>query len=111
MRVGIVSCDKYKNKIIEDLMLKNAFTSLKISSDIISWEKDDIDKYNILVLRSIWGYQHKYNKFIEWLNTVKQKDIALINNYGIVSKCIDKEMQYKTLSKNNIPIIPYKVSE
>ena len=40
--VGIVSCDKWMNKITEDLLLKQELINNNINARIISWE-DTID--------------------------------------------------------------------
>lgn len=109
MKIGLVSCDKHKNKIIEDRMLKDALISMKFDANIISWESESFEEYDILVIRSIWGYQYKYNEFINWLKEAENKNIILINNYKIVKECIDKETQYMTLSKNNLPLLPYEI--
>ena len=72
--VGIVSNDKYINKIQEDLALKKALEEDGCISEIISWENEQIDysKYDCLVLRSVWGYHNKYREFKKWLTMLKQ---------------------------------------
>ncbi len=109
MKIGLVSCDKYKNKIIEDIMLKDAFISMEFDTSIISWESDSIEEYDILIIRSIWGYQYKYNEFINWLKKVEDRNKKLINNCKIIKECIDKEIQYKKLLNNNLPFLPYEI--
>lgn len=92
-------------------MLKDAFISMKIDASIISWESDSIEKYDILIIRSIWGYQYKYNEFINWLKRVEDSNKVLINNCKIIKECIDKKIQYSKLIANNLPILPYKIIE
>lgn len=101
-KVGIVSCDKWKGKIDEDKRLKLALEDLGIKAEIISWEEDKIDDYDLLVLRSVWGYQNNYEKFKSWLLELKEKDIQLLNNPNMVLTNIQKNKQFNILDNYNI---------
>ena len=65
-KVGIVSCDKWKGKIEEDQNLRDTLREMGVEADIISWQKP-IMEADLLVIRSIWGYQNHYQEFISWL--------------------------------------------
>ena len=73
-KIGIVSCNEWQGKIKEDLYLQEALKEQGKEADIISWEDKTInyDEYDLLILRSVWGYQHKYKEFKEWLETRKE---------------------------------------
>ena len=73
-KVAIVSCDKWKNKITEDLLLEKELIINNIDAEIISWEDKSIDysKYDCLILRSVWGYQDKYLEFSKYRSTYKK---------------------------------------
>lgn len=101
-KVGIVSCDKWKGKIDEDKRLKLALEDLGIKAEIISWEEDKLDDYNLLVLRSVWGYQNNYKKFKSWLLELKEKGIQLLNNPDMVLTNIQKNKQFNILDNYNI---------
>lgn len=105
--VGIISCDKWMNKITEDLLLKQELMSNNINTEIISWEDMTIDysKFDCLILRSAWGYQDKYLEFKEWLQMIKNKNILLLNYPDIIINNIQKSKQFNILKKNNIPFI------
>lgn len=106
-KVGIVSCDKWAGKITEDLLLREELLSCNIDADIISWEDKTIDyeKYDALVLRSVWGYQNKYQEFKDWLGFLKERNIAIYNPSDLILNNIQKEKQFKLLQNNNMPII------
>lgn len=106
-KVAIVSCDKWINKITEDLLLKQELIKNNISAEIISWEDVSIDysKFDCLILRSVWGYQDKYLEFKEWLQMIKNKNILLLNYPDIIINNIQKNKQFNILKKNNIPFI------
>lgn len=104
--VGIVSCDKWMNKITEDLLLKQELINNNINARIISWEDTiDYSNFDCLILRSAWGYQDKYSEFKEWLQMIQYKDVLLLNYPDIIINNIQKNKQFSILEKNNIPFI------
>ena len=105
--VGIISCNKWMNKITEDLLLKQELMNNNINAEIISWQDMTIDysKFDCLILRSAWGYQDKYLEFKEWLQMIKNKKILLLNYPDIIINNIQKNKQFNILKKNNIPFI------
>ena len=104
-KVGIVSCDKWISKLEEDNNLKKALIDLGIDTKIISWQKPLKENFDLLVLRSVWGYQNHYKEFKEWLAYIKEKNIPLENNVDIITNNIKKDIQFSILEKNNIEFI------
>ena len=104
-KVGIVSCDKWINKLEEDINLKNALINLGIDAKIISWQHPLEEKYDLLVLKSIWGYQNYYKEFKNWLLYIKNNNIPLVNGVDIVLNNIMKDIQFNILRKNNVDFI------
>lgn len=104
-KVGIVSSDKYKDKIVEDKNLKNELIKRGIDADIVSWQSNDLDEYDLLVLRSVWGYQNDYKNFKSWLLNLEKKGISIENNASIIMNNIIKDKQFDILKKNNIDYI------
>lgn len=107
-KVGIVSCDKWKNKIKEDLLLQKELIKHGIDAEIISWQNSKINynEYNCLILRSVWGYQDCYEKFKEWLLFVKAINLTLFNDVNIIMDNIRKDVQFEILRKYSISYIP-----
>ena len=107
-KVGIVSCDKWKNKIKEDLLLQKELIKHGIDAEIISWQNSKINynEYNCLILRSVWGYQDCYEKFKEWLLFVKAINLTLFNDVNIIMDNIRKDVQFEILKKYSISYIP-----
>lgn len=97
--VNIISSNKYKNKIKEDLVLQKYLLKEGYRCKIISFE----DKYkddSLNIIRSVWGYHHNVERFLKFINNNKT-----INNKDIIINNIDKKKQYQILKTNNIPII------
>ena len=104
-KVGIVSCDKWIDKLEEDNNLKNALINLGIDAKIISWQQPLEEAYDLLVLKSVWGYQNFYKEFKKWLLYVKNNNIPLVNGVDMVLNNIMKDIQFNILEKNNVDFI------
>lgn len=105
--VAIVSCDKWKNKSLEDLYLKHSLNKQNCKVDIISWEDKTIDysKYDLIIIRSIWGFQENKTKFENWLNMLETQKIKVLNPINVIKNNYDKEIQFNILNKYNIETI------
>ena len=104
-KVAIVSCDKWIDKLEEDTNLKKALINLGIGAKIISWQHPLEETYDLLVLKSVWGYQNYYNEFKNWLLYVKNNNIPLVNDVDMILNNIMKDIQFNILRKNNIDFI------
>ena len=104
-KVGIVSCDKWIGKLEEDNNLKNALINLGIDAKIISWQQPLEENYDLLVLKSVWGYQNFYKEFKNWLLYVKNNNIPLVNGVDMVLNNVMKDIQFNILEKNNVDFI------
>lgn len=105
--VAIVSCDKWKNKSLDDLYLKHSLNKQNCKVDIISWEDKTIDysKYDLIIIRSIWGFQENKTKFENWLNMLETQKIKVLNPINVIKNNYDKEIQFDILNKYNIETI------
>ena len=101
-KVGLVSNDMWMNKIHEDKNLKYELIKRGIDADIVSWQSSDIDDYNLLVLRSAWGYQNNFKEFKSWLDYLDKNNIKLENNTRMILSNVLKDRQFDILDKNNI---------
>lgn len=104
-KVAIVSCDKWLGRLEEDNNLKKALIDLGIDAKIISWQQPFDDRYDLLILRSVWGYQNYYNDFKNWIMYVKNNNIPLLNNPEMIINNIMKDTQFDILRKNEIELI------
>lgn len=104
-KVAIVSCDKWIGKLEEDNNLKNALINLGIDARIISWQQPLQEEYDLLILKSVWGYQNYYTDFKKWLLYIKANNIPLFNNVDMVLSNIMKDIQFDILRKGNVDFI------
>lgn len=107
MSIAIVSCDKWKGKVKEDWLIKHELNKLNVRVEIISWQDKNIDltKFDSLLIKSIWGFQHNKKEFDSWLENIKNKKIKIFNDVEIIKKNYDKEIQFNLLKDNYIDTI------
>lgn len=103
-RIGIVSCDKWINRLEEDKNLKNALVELGIDANIISWQMP-LEEFDLLILKSVWGYQNYYEEFKKWLVYLKNNNITILNDVDIILDNIRKDIQFSILKNNDIEVI------
>lgn len=103
--IAIISCDRWKNRVKEDFLLKRALNKSHINADIISWQDKRIDykKYKKIIIRSIWGYQDFIDEFYSWLDKINENDLVICNDISILKQNLDKEIQFNILDKYSIP--------
>ena len=108
--IAIISCNKWAGKVSEDILLKHELNKLNVDVDIVSWEDPNInyEKYNIVVIRSIWGYQNNINAFVKWLDLLKKQDVVVINDLDIIKNTLSKKDQFNILDKYKISHIETK---
>lgn len=104
-KVAIVSCDKWKDRLEEDINLKKALIKLGVDAKIISWQQPLEEKYDLLVLKSVWGYQNYYHDFKNWLMYIKKNNIPIVNNVDMIMNNIMKDIQFNILKKYHIDFI------
>ena len=107
MTIAICSADPYTNQIDEDIWLRNALMSKGHYAEIVPWDSDIVwQSYDCAILRSAWGYQHKVNEFLTWLEMLDNLNIPLLNPTDMVRKNIYKNLQIKEFNEKGIPFVP-----
>lgn len=106
-KIALISCDKYINRVSNDLYLKDCLNKNLIDVEIISWQDKSIDykKFDACIITTVWGYQDYINEFEEFLNNLEKENILVINSIDIIKNNYEKETQFNLLDKYNIPHI------
>lgn len=106
MNIYIASSKKHMGKIQEDIYIQNAlrfngfFSEIDTLRDIINIVKP----FDVVFLKSIWGYHIDYQEFLKQISILKKKNIKLINDYNFIFWNIDKCKYLEEIK--NINIIP-----
>lgn len=106
--ITILSSQKWRNKVKEDLILQKYLLHNQIDTKIIAWEKSK-PQTKFSIIRSIWGYQNNIEKFYNYINTINNSNQLLINNYQIINQNFNKSNQLELFKKYQIPHIPTKI--
>lgn len=106
--ITILSSQKWRNKVKEDLILQKYLLHNQIDTKIIAWEKSK-PQTKFSIIRSIWGYQHQIDKFTNYIETINKQNKILINDYKIISQNINKANQLELLNKYQIPHISTQI--
>ena len=108
-KIGIVSCNKWVGKLEEDINLKKYLNELGVDARIISWQQPLDDNYDLLIIRSIWGYQDYFEEFKRWLNNINNKGLKVYNDPDLVLNNVLKDRQFNILTKNGIDVIETQI--
>lgn len=112
MKVYIASSKKYARKIQEDVYLRDALGSKKISSKITTLKNIvNISKsFDTVILKSIWGYHINHKEFLKQIADLRKKKVKLINDYSFVFWNVDKYRYLKEIEFIGIiPTIPLQI--
>ena len=106
-KIALISCDEYKNKVSNDLYLKDRLNKHLFDVSIISWQDKSINykKYDACIFTTIWGYQDYINEFENFLNKLENENIKTINSINIIKNNYEKRHQFELLDKYDIPHI------
>ncbi|MEX2563830.1 MAG: hypothetical protein WD312_01815 [Candidatus Paceibacterota bacterium] len=106
MKIYIVSSEKHAGKIQEDVYMRDVYRNngfsceIRILKDIVKISKP----FDVVILKSIWGYHLHHRDFLKQILILKKKNIKLINDYDFIFWNIDK---YKYLEElKDVNVIP-----
>lgn len=106
MKIYIASSENYVGKIQEDVYIRDVYRNKGFSCEIVTLKNIvKISKpFDVVILKSIWGYHLHYREFLKQISMLKKKNIKLINAYDYIFWNIDK---YKYLHElkhmNTVP--------
>lgn len=102
--VAILSAKKWQNKVSDDIFLKQELIKHNFNAKIIAWEEDiDYHNFDLVVVRSIWGYEKNMATFEKFLNKLLEKNVQVLNDISIMKNNYGKEKQFRLLDKYDIP--------
>ncbi len=109
LRVALVSSKDWKGKVYDDLLLQKELVRRGFRANIVVFDDPSVDyfTYDIVLIRSMWGYQNNLRAFSNWIANVRSSGIKVYNSLDIVKENYDKTKQMKTLKE--FPTIPTKV--
>ena len=109
-KIVIASYTPFINDI-DDVILKKYLENEGVIVDIISWDNFSYDwkSADCVIIRSVWDYHFITDKFIKWLNYLKENKIKVLNSVDVIINNILKNRQLKFLEEKDIPVINNRV--
>ena len=107
--VAIVTCDLWKGRVYDDLLLQNWFLKKGALAEIISWQDNSIDweKYDVILIGSMWGYQNHLPELDKWFGKIDDK--VVVNSLEMIANNFNKTKQFESLKKAKLPVVETKV--
>ena len=107
VRVAVVSSDKWKSKVLDDLLITRNFLANGIFAEIVSWQdrKVDYKKYDAILIGSMWGYQKQLDDFYQWLKLIDDSEASVINPTDVIRYNCNKVEQFRLIHKAGLPMI------
>ncbi|WP_027004753.1 ATP-grasp domain-containing protein [Conexibacter woesei] len=98
-RVALATCSHFPQGDPDDAPLPAAIEG----SEYVIWDDPSVDwnRYDVVVLRSTWDYQHRRGEFLEWANAIGDR---LLNPPEIVAWNTDKAY-LKELEDAGLPVV------
>lgn len=111
-KVAIVSCNQWKGKVYDDLLLEGEFLKRGMKAEIVSWQDAAVrwGDFGVAVVGSMWGYQDFLEEFGEWLSKV-ERETKLVNPVAVIRENYDKARQFRGLKREGVPVIETRVVE
>lgn len=104
--VAILSSKKWQNKVTDDILLKQELIKNNFNASIVAWdEENEYSKYDLAIIRSIWGYEEDIGMFEKFLDTLTKNNVKILNSVSIMKNNYYKEKQFELLDKYDIPHI------
>ena len=104
MKIYIASSEKHVGKIQEDVYMRDAYRNKGFSCEIVILKNIiKISKpFDVVILKSIWGYHLHYREFLKQVLMLRKKNIKLINDYDFIFWNIDKYKYLYELKHMNV---------
>ena len=105
MKVAIVASKAYIGQAQEDVWVRDALKGLGVEAECAAWDDEGQDwaRFQRVVLRSAWGYQHSLGAFERWMERMGAR---LVNPIETVRGNIYKHEQFAQMRGAGLPMIP-----
>lgn len=108
--VAIVSCDQWRGRVYDDLLLQGEFLRRGMNAKIVSWQDTEVKwgDFEVAVVGSMWGYQNYLRDFEKWLERVGSETV-LVNPVEVIRRNYNKAEQFRVLERAGVPVIDTQI--
>ena len=110
-KIALLSSEKWRGKILDDLLVAREFNRSGYRSEIISWDNlpKNLNSFSAFLVTSMWGYEDDEKSFAKWLEIFSNQKI--LNDISVIKNNFEKKSQTNLLKLSGIPIIPTEFIE
>ena len=110
MRIALATAAYLPNGSDDDQVLIAAMRSAGLTPVSVIWDQPaDWSSFDGVVLRSIWDYHLKYERFLEWLDEIDRTGVPVHNSTDVVRWNADKRYMLE-LEQRGVRITPTVLS-
>lgn len=107
VRVRVATSRAHLGTVDEDEWLVAALANGGMEASLAAWD-DASEEWDcdVVVVRSVWGYQHHLPAFLAWLDRLDERRIVVLNPSSMIRANIDKVAQLAWLDASAVPHVP-----
>lgn len=108
-KIALATAAHYPDLSPDDQVLAAAMRRRAIDVRAVIWDADvDWSAFDVVVVRSIWDYHLKYEKFVQWLNVLDASGARVHNPTAVLRWNSDKRY-LSELEQQGIAITPTRI--
>jgi glutathione synthase/RimK-type ligase-like ATP-grasp enzyme len=107
MRICFVTCNDEPLLTMDDQLLTQFLLTKNIITEAAIWDEEEVawQQFDVIVLRSMWDYHTKADKFIAWLNRLDLFGYKVLNPVSAVKWNLNKRY-LADISKQGVLLPP-----
>ncbi|MHC5064381.1 MAG: ATP-grasp domain-containing protein [Planctomycetota bacterium] len=110
MRIGLVSCSRYKLPGPEDELVIPELAALGIEGIPIAWDSNPEPDLDAIIIRSAWNYWHQPVEFGKWVQEQADRGRVILNGLPCIRWNLNKRY-LKDLEGAGVDIVPSELVE
>jgi glutathione synthase/RimK-type ligase-like ATP-grasp enzyme len=110
MKLYILTSKEHSNFYFDDKKLPQALEAKGWQWQLAIWDEDTIPDGATVLIRTIWDYTEKADKFRELLQDFKQRGIKVINPIETIEWNMDKSYLVE-LEKSGVRVVPTSIAK
>lgn len=107
MNIAIATCSSIPNLLGSDQEIMQLLKAKGIDAEAKIWDDECIEwsEYDVVLIRTVWGYHLKYEHFISWLKKLEDIGVKVLNSINILKENVHK-FYLQRMEAAGIEIIP-----
>ena len=106
-RIALATSEKYSQLTEDDRLLVSPLANVGYAGEPVVWTDPTVAwrDYDGVVIRSCWDYHLKSEQFLDWISSVSEAGIPILNSPEVIRWNVDK-IYLRDLEEKGIEIVP-----